>query len=82
MKAEVGEQSNVLGSFLALGEFGKDQETLPTLALSESDTLEANGNGVEVAFSYVSSFHNAVRAEVLEGEIDEGGDDGNGKDPF
>lgn len=49
-KREVGEQSNVFSTLLTLGQLRKDQEPLPTPAtLSHADTLEADGQRVQVA---------------------------------
>lgn len=82
MEAEVGEQGNVLGALLALGELGEDEEAPPALALAHADALEADGDVVEVALGDVAALHDAHGADLLEAEVDEGGDDGDGEDPL
>jgi hypothetical protein len=52
------------------------------LALAHTDTLEADGEAVEVTLGDVPPPHDPPGAEVLEAQVHKGGDDAGGKDPF
>ena len=82
LETEVGEESDILGALLTLGEGSENKESSPTLALAQSNTLQANRQAVEIAFGNVSPLHHPPRTHMLEAQIHERGDDASGKDPF
>jgi hypothetical protein len=82
LKAEKGEQSNVLGALFTLCQFGEDEESLPPSAASHPDTLETRCQAVEEAFGDTPPTHDGHSAKVLEGEVGEGEKNADGKDPF
>lgn len=82
MKAKVGEEGNVLGTLFALGELGKDEEAFEALAFAHTETLEADGNIVEITLGNVSSLHNAHGSELFKGKVDKRGNNAGGEDPF
>lgn len=79
-KREVREQSNVLGAFLTLGQLGEDQEPLPAPATrSDPDTLEADGQGVQVALCDAVRSNHPNGADPSVDQEDERNDDADGE---
>lgn len=83
LKAEVGEESNVLGSLLTFGQFRENQKAPPPFAASAyPDTLQANRQVVEKRFRHTSSPNDHVCSKVFVCQVDEGEDDTDREDPF
>jgi hypothetical protein len=82
LKAEEGEEGNVLGALFTLGELRKDQESLPTSAVSHPNTLQTRSQAVQEAFGHAPSAHDCYGTEVLIGKIGKGKKDADGEDPF
>jgi hypothetical protein len=82
LEAEVGEERDVLGALLTLGQFRKHKEPLPPSALAESDTLEFHSQIIEIGFGDASAPHDPVGPQVLVGEVDEGENDAYGEYPL
>lgn len=82
LKAEVGEESNVLSALLTLRQGGENEEPPPSLALSHADTLQADCETVEVTLGHIPPLHDPPGAEMLEGEVDDRGDNAHGEHPL
>jgi hypothetical protein len=82
LKAEKGEEGNVLGALFTLGELREDQESLPSSAVSHSDTFQTRSQAVQEAFGDAPSAHDGYGTEVLIGEIGKRKEDAHGEDPF
>lgn len=82
LKAEKGEQSDVFRPLFAFGQCRKDQESLPSLPASWTDTLQSSSKSIQKALGDTPSAHDPCSAKVFVGEIDEREDDANAEDPF
>lgn len=82
LEAEKGEECNVLGTLLTLGQLCKDQESPPSLATAETNALQPHCQIVEKALSHTAPSHDALSTNMLVCKVDEGEDDADGEDPF
>jgi hypothetical protein len=82
LEAEIGEESNILGSFFAPSQFSEDEKSLPATTAPDTNTLQPDSQIVEITFSNAAPPHDLPGAKVLEGEVDKGEDNADGKDPF
>lgn len=68
LEREIREEGHKFSALPALGQLGKDQEPPPAASvLAHADTLEPDGERVQVALGDGASSHNMPCAEVLEG---------------
>lgn len=79
LEGEVDEEGDVVGAFLALRQFGKDQESPPPLA---SHTLHVDGERVHVALGHAAPPKDTQGAEPFVKQQGEGEHDAGGEDPF
>ena len=82
LKAEVREESHVLGSLLALGQLGENEEALVALAFAKTHTLQARSQTVKIALGHTAPPHDPVGPNVLVEEVDNREDDAYSEDPF
>lgn len=75
LEAEVREQGDVLGPFLALCQLGENEKPFVALALAESNTLQTRCQAVQVTFSHTASPHHPVCTNMFIAEIDDGKND-------
>ena len=82
LKAEEGEQGDVFRPLFAFGQCREDQESLPSLPASGTDTLQSGSKSIKEALGDTPSAHDPCSAKIFVGEIDEREDDADAEDPF
>ena len=82
LQAKVGEDSNVLGPLLTLGQFSKDQKPPVALARSQANRFPSDGQGVKIALGDIASLHDSKGTNGLVREVDEGHKDTGRENPF
>lgn len=83
LELKIDKKGNVVNSLLTLREFGKDQETSPSLAsFGQAHTLPDGSKRLEVALSDAAGADDTERPDPSVGEKDIGDDDADGEDPL
>lgn len=81
MKAEVGKEGNILGPLLTLGQLRENEEPPPSLA-AQTNTLDTDGQIVQIRFGNTSPPDDHLRSNMLVGNVHGREYNTDGEDPF